>query len=271
MAFAGSWLYAEDFFELRRDGAGMLLELEHDPSRYFLLEGSVDLLEFTPETMGLGSDAPIWEIPFAGRGRGFYRILPLNVFAPRDSDGDGIDDVYELVNSDILDPLNPLDAHLDPDGNGLTHLDEYRMRFALDDEPPQYHSNETTLFNFGAPTARLEGISKELTMFNFWAPSGVLAVSKEVSLYNGQTVPSSEFLVQVSREVSLWNYGVPSAEGEAISRVVSIYNGGSVPQSEFLVQHSRELSFFNHGAPTAPVEAISREVTIFNFIETQDP
>ncbi len=48
----------------------------------------------------------------------------------------------------------------------------------------------------------------------------------------------------ISREVSLFNFGLPSATVEAISR---------------------EVSVFNFGLPSAPVEAISREVSVFNY------
>jgi len=43
-----------------------------------------------------------------------------------DSDGDGMDDDWELSNG--LDPLDPEDAALDPDEDGLTNLDEYLSR-----------------------------------------------------------------------------------------------------------------------------------------------
>jgi hypothetical protein len=42
-----------------------------------------------------------------------------------DTDGDGIDDRYELDRPSILDPLDPTDAGEDPDGDGLTNLEEY--------------------------------------------------------------------------------------------------------------------------------------------------
>ncbi|HEY6101217.1 MAG TPA: cytochrome c3 family protein, partial [Anaeromyxobacter sp.] len=44
---------------------------------------------------------------------------------PGDSDCDGMPDWWEIAHG--LDPFNPADAFLDPDGDGLTNLDEYRL------------------------------------------------------------------------------------------------------------------------------------------------
>ena len=45
---------------------------------------------------------------------------------PIDSDGDGIDDVYELRHGVFLNPLDPADARLDFDHDGLSNLEEYQ-------------------------------------------------------------------------------------------------------------------------------------------------
>jgi hypothetical protein len=42
----------------------------------------------------------------------------------RDSDGDGMPDEWEAANK--LDPLDPSDASLDPDADGLTNLQEFQ-------------------------------------------------------------------------------------------------------------------------------------------------
>ena len=68
-----------------------------------------------------------------------------------------------------------------------------------------------------------------------------------------------------TREVSVFNFGVPTAAAEAISRAVSIFNGNGVPTSGIPEVYSRETSVFNFGSPLASVEMISREVSAFNF------
>ena len=76
----------------------------------------------------------------------------------------------------------------------------------------------------------------------------------------GQTSTSDA----VSREVSVFNIGAPSASVEAVSREVSVFNIGAPSASVEAV--SREVSVFNIGAPSASsVEAISREVSVFNY------
>jgi len=57
-------------------------------------------------------------------GQLFYRVLTRPVTAPADSDGDGMDDVFELRHAAVLDPLNPADAEEDADGDGLDNLAE---------------------------------------------------------------------------------------------------------------------------------------------------
>jgi hypothetical protein len=54
-------------------------------------------------------------------GGAFYRVEAVPKDTPLDSDGDGIDDVYELEHAPALNPLNPNDAAtLAPNGSGLT-------------------------------------------------------------------------------------------------------------------------------------------------------
>jgi hypothetical protein len=56
---------------------------------------------------------------------GVSAFLPIDITRGSDSDGDGIPDPAELAMG--LLPNNPTDALEDPDGDGLTNLDEYRL------------------------------------------------------------------------------------------------------------------------------------------------
>ncbi|HAV65247.1 MAG TPA: hypothetical protein DCY13_23105 [Verrucomicrobiales bacterium] len=57
--------------------------------------------------------------------RSFYLVKRVRSSVPLDSDGDGIDDVYELNHSAILDPLNAGDALADSDDDGRNARQEY--------------------------------------------------------------------------------------------------------------------------------------------------
>lgn len=56
----------------------------------------------------------------------FYRVIGFPSASPGDSDGDGIDDLYEARYPLILNPFDPLDALEDSDWDGHTNLEEYR-------------------------------------------------------------------------------------------------------------------------------------------------
>src|SRR5579862_97387 len=55
---------------------------------------------------------------------GLVATLGISVSAMLDSDGDGMPDEWEIANG--LNPLDPSDAAQDPDGDGLTNLQEYK-------------------------------------------------------------------------------------------------------------------------------------------------
>ena len=66
----------------------------------------------------------------------------------------------------------------------------------------------------------------------------------------------------VSREVSIFNFGQPAASSEAVSREVSVFDFGQPAASSEAV--SREVSVFDFGQVVANIEAISREVSVYD-------
>jgi hypothetical protein len=90
----------------------------------------------------------------------FYRVVGVAPGEARDSDGDGMDDVFEL-RWPFLNPLDPFDAGLDPDWDGYTNLDEYR----LGSDPSDPHSPDSrggfriTALRVGPATAEVDFVS----------------------------------------------------------------------------------------------------------------
>lgn len=265
--------------DYQRSASNNVLSLSVAPNSrsYYTLQWSPDLVSFTNVGMALGENA-VWaySVP-AGPSVGFFRAQAHDLFDPQDSDGDGIDDRYELQHAPCLNPLNYYDAS-QPScyTNGMSSYQLYlRELFGGPGVALQFFSREATVWNFGAPSAPWEAISRETTVWNFGSPSAnIQAVSKEVSVYNanpGSGPPMTDINNVYSREVTTWNYGSPSARIETISMEVSVYNanpGSGPPVTDINNVYSREVSVFNFGEPTARIEAISREITVLNF---QDP
>ncbi|MEZ5302985.1 MAG: hypothetical protein R3F11_20445 [Verrucomicrobiales bacterium] len=113
--------------EIEFDAGGIAFEYPSEEGYYYRLIRNADLTEVsTAVALGLASPpAALLRDDDPPAGRAFYQIQRLLITAALDTDGDRIDDVYELQRSAILDPLDPFDASEDPDGNGLSHLSEY--------------------------------------------------------------------------------------------------------------------------------------------------
>jgi hypothetical protein len=129
------------------------------------------------------------------------------VSAPEDQDNDFIDDLWELTHP-YLNPLNPNDAfQLSPELDrfaGENNLDYYRRKRGI--------------------VPLKEAIAREVTVFNFGtAIAAVEALSRSVSVFNGQSIPTFPREVY-SREVTTFNFDAPTASVEAISRAVSVLN-----------------------------------------------
>jgi len=228
---------------------------------YFLIRRALSIESpFGNVAMTLSDEELIYTPPL-GEPMAFFDAEAISVFSPRDSDRDGMDDIYELGKN--LDPLNDADALLPSSIAGLTNLAEYRLRFALSAEKPQYYSREVSTFNFGAPRGSFEAISREQSIFNFGSSNSVEAHAREVSVFNGEHHPIAGFPQVYSREQSIFNFG-SSNSVEALAREVSVFNGDRPPIAGYAQIYSRETSVFNLGAPRASVEAVSREVSIFN-------
>ena len=109
-------------------GGEVTVEVPSDLDHYYVLHQNPDLGEVTtPVDIALGTQGStqLRDPNSAFPARSFFTVERIPLALPRDSDGDGIDDAYELLHSTFLHPLDSGDASGDPDNNGLTHLQEY--------------------------------------------------------------------------------------------------------------------------------------------------
>ena len=104
---------------LRVQNGVVTVQFADNPGVYYLLEYSPDLIQWGPADMSLGIDS-ILDLE-TGVTKGFFRAVPYSKYSPLDSDGDGIDDVYELNHAE-LDPLDPTDGSNWPPGAGAAPI-----------------------------------------------------------------------------------------------------------------------------------------------------
>jgi hypothetical protein len=102
-------------------------------------------------------------------GAQFYRVAQIPLTQPLDSDGDGIDDVFELSYPGCLNPLDATDASADCDGDGRSNLQEYYdgTNPALADAPPRLVINEVDYDQVGIDTTEfVEVLNKGTNTIN---------------------------------------------------------------------------------------------------------
>lgn len=96
---------------------------------YVLVRGSGLSQVQTPVALGFGATATVTltdPAPAQGQATAFYRLQQFPLDHPLDTDGDGIDDVYELERPAALSPLDATDADK-PAGDGHSWLERYRI------------------------------------------------------------------------------------------------------------------------------------------------
>ena len=134
-------------------------------------------------------------------------------------------------------------------------------------EPDAAGRNNLDYYFFKRGIVRLrEVFTREVSVFNFGVPTAPSeAISRSVSIFNGESIPTGDIREVYSRETSVFNFGSPLAAVEAVSREVSAFNFGSPPANVEAI--SRQVSVFNgESVPTSGIQEVySREVTTFNF------
>lgn len=98
-----------------------------DPAFYYLLrrgEEVTHIVSAVDAALGVPVDGQLADLR-ATAPAGFYRVLQVPVATPFDTDGDGLDDVWELRHRHPKAALNGADAQEDHDGNGRPDLTDY--------------------------------------------------------------------------------------------------------------------------------------------------
>ncbi len=172
-------MLAQDF-QVKRYGVDAMgrFQVRHagdTNSYYILLRGSEPGRVNVPASQALGVDGDVEvtdPLPVEGSSAGFYRIQRVSRGAPLDSDGDGLDDVYELTRPTVLNPLDASDAARDSDGDGYTNLQEARNGTdpSRADEP-----RVTTVTSSPAPGESGVSVNRE-TIVRFSSPLSAGAV-----------------------------------------------------------------------------------------------
>jgi len=153
-----------DFFV---DSSGRLhMRFIADTDSYYVLYRGETLgnistpVAVVPGINGIGE--MIWASTGTEKITGFLRIRHVQRALPLDVDRDGIDDAYELDHPVLLNPLNGLDAGLDPDADGKTHLHDYLVattaRTTIRETSPGNGESDVavtreTIFRFSLPLA----------------------------------------------------------------------------------------------------------------------
>ena len=184
---------------------GYQLTATGEVGTYLILQSSTDLTTFYPVQME--TVTPQGSVGFAilaprdiatGQLRQFFKVRPVSVYAPEDTDGDLLDDLYEIQHP-FLNPLNAADAALIVPGKAISYLQEYRDIYGFSSDPPRVYSREVSTFNSGRPMEA--------------------ALSREVSVFSSGGMSAIH-----SREVSIFNFSVERFDLKAISREVSVRN-----------------------------------------------
>jgi hypothetical protein len=132
------------------------ISFEANTNSYYILYSGAVLTSVTqPIAMALGTIGSLQLQDTAPQvGIQFYRVAQVPLAQPLDTDGDGMDDVFELTYSGCLNPLDPSDASADCDGDGRSNLQEfyYGTNPILADAAPRLVINEVDYDQIGTDT-----------------------------------------------------------------------------------------------------------------------
>lgn len=185
--------------EIRREAGSVVVTFQAETNAYYLLQHGAalpNLSNTVAASLGVSGNGTLRHTNASG-ATGFYRAIELPLDEPRDSDGDVIDDVYELQTAG-LNPFNPADAlQSAPGGGGRTYLDIYREQ-----RSPLTRLAETSPFNGEDGVA----VTRE-TILRFTRPlstNAVLTVTNLYATFSGRRILSRVELSADRRTLTLF-------------------------------------------------------------------
>ena len=245
-------------------GTNLILSFDFTPdlANYYIVQEGTNLTTFTARQMlyGGGTNALHFSVTLTDHRMLFWRALRVSASTPLDSDGDGMDDVFELSHG--LNPLDPSDAGansglVDANNNALTWLQAYHYYFVHNIKIYDAVSREVSSFNFGQPTANYEAISREVSLFNRPLPDTNQDGIDDIYEFNHGLNPA------MVNQPSGFTDDFPNDTGKPLTWL-QLYRLNFGASRNLYDAVGREVSVFNFGQGTANYEAISREVSVFN-------
>ena len=110
-------------------GGVVTVTVDSDTDSYYVLQGAPEVTgEFAAVAIDLGGPVStlLSAVPPVSLPRYLYHVVRNAQITPLDTDGDGIDDVFELHLPDVLDALDPNDAGEDADDDTVSNLREFQ-------------------------------------------------------------------------------------------------------------------------------------------------
>jgi hypothetical protein len=118
-------------FEITRveqtDAGPFVIRHTSDPDYYYILYRGTEVNDIgaaVDMALGISIEGQLQDVD-PEPATAFYRILQVPIVAPLDTDGDGIDDVWELLHRFPGAALNPHDEQEDHTGSGRPDIEDY--------------------------------------------------------------------------------------------------------------------------------------------------
>lgn len=190
-----------------------------EPGFYYVLQRGLEVTRIVSAVdlaLGVTAESQL-EDAHTPAPMAFYRVLQVPLTAPLDSDGDGLDDVWELRYRRPKAALNGSDADEDHDGNGKPDLTDYLT-------PVAYFAQPTSVVEKGQVQGVTVRFSRPFAGRLLFQTGGTAQPAFDYALTAGElTDPGASNVRSVavsSAEVVLGVDSTPASRGDADRQVL---------------------------------------------------